>query len=124
MFCWITENWRVRPLVSREAVVELIANTTTGEGLSIEAELDDGRYPTGVKVSALSRRLSKPSRSQVLTQPLDGAPILVQKPCRPSAALAVRHQQQAEKPMVVLRLVRRRISSWVSETSFPSSPSR
>ena len=32
-------------------VVELIANTTTGEGLSIEAELDDGRYPTGVKVS-------------------------------------------------------------------------
>ena len=51
MFCWITENWRGRPLVSREAVVELIANTTTGEGLSIEAELDDGRYPTGVKVS-------------------------------------------------------------------------
>ena len=29
----------------------LIANTTTGEGLSIEAEFDDGRYPTGVKVS-------------------------------------------------------------------------
>ena len=51
MFCWITENWRGRPLVSREAVVELIANTTTGKGLSIEAELDDGRYPVGVKVS-------------------------------------------------------------------------
>ncbi len=51
MFCWITENWRGRPLVSREAVVELIANTTTREGLSIKAELDANRYPTGVKVS-------------------------------------------------------------------------
>ena len=51
MFCWITENWRGRPLLSREAVVELIANTTTGKGLSIKAELDEGSYPTGVKVS-------------------------------------------------------------------------
>ena len=51
MFCWITENWRGRPLVSREAVVELIANTTTREGLSIRAELDENEYPTGVKVS-------------------------------------------------------------------------
>ena len=51
MFCWITENWRGCPVVSREAVVELIANTTTREGLSIKAELDDSRYPTAVKVS-------------------------------------------------------------------------
>ena len=51
MFCWITDNWRGRPLVSREAVVELIANTTTGEGLSIRAGLDGNEYPTGVKVS-------------------------------------------------------------------------
>ena len=51
MFCWITESWRGRPLVSREAVVELIANTTTREGLSIRAELDENEYPTGVKVS-------------------------------------------------------------------------
>ncbi len=51
MFCWITENWRGRPLVSREAVVELIANTTTREGLSIRAELDENEYPTGVKAS-------------------------------------------------------------------------
>ena len=50
MFCWITENWRGRPLASRAAVVELIANTTTSKGLSIEAELDTARYPLGVKV--------------------------------------------------------------------------
>ena len=40
MFCWITQNWRGRPLVSREAVVELIGNTITSMGLSIQTELD------------------------------------------------------------------------------------
>ena len=47
MFCHITENWRGRPLVSREAVVNLIGNTTTKGGLQIQAELDEGSYPTG-----------------------------------------------------------------------------
>ncbi len=51
MFSRITENWRGRPLVSREAVVSLIAATTTKKGLEIRSELDDGEYPTGVKVS-------------------------------------------------------------------------
>ena len=51
MFSRIAQNWRGRPLVSREAVVELIANTTTREGLTIRAELDGNEYPTGIKVS-------------------------------------------------------------------------
>ncbi len=44
-------NWRGRPLVSHEVVVELIAATTTRTGLRVHAELDEGVYPTGVKVS-------------------------------------------------------------------------
>ncbi len=51
MFCHITENWRGRPLVSREVVVNLIGRTTTETGLSIRSELDDGSYPTGRKVT-------------------------------------------------------------------------
>jgi hypothetical protein len=51
MFCHITENWRGRPLVSREVVVNLIGSTTTKAGLSIRSELDEGRYPTGRKVT-------------------------------------------------------------------------
>jgi len=51
MFCHITENWRGRPLVSHEVVVNLIANTTTKTGLRIEAGLDANKYPTGIKVS-------------------------------------------------------------------------
>ena len=46
----ITENWRGHPLVSREAVVGLTPTRPPG-GLSIEAEMDASRYPTGVKVS-------------------------------------------------------------------------
>jgi transposase len=51
MFCHITENWRGRPLVSREVVVNLIGSTKTETGLSIRSELDDGSYPTGRKVT-------------------------------------------------------------------------
>lgn len=51
MFCHITENWRGRPLTSYEVIVKLIANTTTQEGLKIQATLDTREYPTGIKVS-------------------------------------------------------------------------
>ena len=51
MFCHITQNWRGRPLVSREAVIQLIGSTTTRTGLTIRAGLDAGQYPTGIKVT-------------------------------------------------------------------------
>jgi transposase len=51
MFCHITQNWRGRPLVSRQAVVELIGQTTTQAGLKVRAALDEGAYPSGVKVT-------------------------------------------------------------------------
>ncbi|MBI4589469.1 MAG: restriction endonuclease subunit S, partial [Candidatus Rokubacteria bacterium] len=51
MFCHITENWRGRPLISHEVVVNLIANTTTEQGLRIRAGLDTRPYPTGVTVT-------------------------------------------------------------------------
>ena len=51
MFCHITENWRGRPLISREVVINLISNTTTKKGLTIKAKLDKNEYPTGIKIS-------------------------------------------------------------------------
>jgi hypothetical protein len=50
MFCHISQNWRGRPLTSREVVVNLISQTTTGQGLEIKAALDENRYPTGATV--------------------------------------------------------------------------
>jgi Rhodopirellula transposase DDE domain len=52
MFCHITENWRGRPLVSREVVVNLIGHTTTKTGLAIRSVLDENSYPTGREVTA------------------------------------------------------------------------
>jgi hypothetical protein len=51
MFCHITQTWRGKPLISREAVVELIAATTTRTGLTVRCELDTRDYPKGIKVS-------------------------------------------------------------------------
>jgi hypothetical protein len=51
LFCHITNNWRGRPLVSLEAVVELIAQTTTRAGLVVDAEADTNLYPTGIRVT-------------------------------------------------------------------------
>ncbi len=51
MFCHITQNWRGRPLISHEVVVNLIANTTTEHGLRIRTGLDTRPYPTGVTVT-------------------------------------------------------------------------
>ena len=51
MFCHITNNWRGRPLLSREVVVKLIGSTTTESGLRIQSRLDENTYPAGIKVS-------------------------------------------------------------------------
>ena len=51
MFCHITQNWRGRPLVSHEVIINLIANTVTAKGLRIKAELDPRAYPLGIKVT-------------------------------------------------------------------------
>jgi len=46
-----TENWRGKPLVSHEVIVNLLGNTTTQKGLKIRAELDRQAYPTGIKIA-------------------------------------------------------------------------
>jgi len=51
LFSYITQNWRGKPLVSRQAIVELIGSTTTRQGLTVRAALDTSTYETGIKVS-------------------------------------------------------------------------
>ncbi len=50
MFCHMTQQFRGRPLVSRELIVQLIAHTTTRSGLHLEAELDDTIYLKGASI--------------------------------------------------------------------------
>jgi transposase len=51
LFSFISQNWRGKPLVSHQVIVNLIAATTTKTGLRVRAEVDPGKYPKGVKVS-------------------------------------------------------------------------
>lgn len=51
LFSAISQNWRAKPLVSHEVVVNLIGATTTRTGLRVRSELDTNKYPTGRTVS-------------------------------------------------------------------------
>lgn len=51
MFCHISKNWRGKPLITREAVVKLISNTKTNQGLKIQAKLDEKTYLKGKKIT-------------------------------------------------------------------------
>ena len=51
LFSYITMNWRGKPLVSLEAMINLIGATKTSTGLEVYARLDDGEYPAKIRVT-------------------------------------------------------------------------
>jgi hypothetical protein len=51
LFAYISQNWRGKPLVSHQVIVQLIGATTTQTGLTVRCELDANRYPKGIKVT-------------------------------------------------------------------------
>lgn len=51
LFSYISINWRAKPLVSRQTVIDLISSTKTKTGLKVYARLDPKTYPTKVKVT-------------------------------------------------------------------------
>jgi hypothetical protein len=51
-FSYITGNWRGKPLISHQVIVELIAATTTKNGLKVRCELGRNIYPAGINVSS------------------------------------------------------------------------
>jgi len=51
LFSFISMNWRAKPLISRQVVIDLINATTTRTGLEVFARLDEKTYPKGIKIS-------------------------------------------------------------------------
>ena len=51
LFSFISQNWRGKPLVSHQVIVNLIASTKTKTGLKVECQLDKNPYQKGIKVS-------------------------------------------------------------------------
>ncbi|MBQ6119783.1 MAG: ISAzo13 family transposase, partial [Clostridia bacterium] len=51
LFSQISKNWRGRPLETIQIIVNLIASTTTKEGLTVQCTVDGNIYERGIKVS-------------------------------------------------------------------------
>jgi hypothetical protein len=51
LFAFITQNWRGKPLLTHQVIVQLIASTTTQTGLTVQCRLDHNLYEKGTKVS-------------------------------------------------------------------------
>jgi hypothetical protein len=51
LFSFISQNWRGKPLISYEVIINLIAATTSKTGLAVRSKLDSNTYPAGVKIS-------------------------------------------------------------------------
>ncbi len=51
LFSYISKNWRGKPLLTRETVVNLIANTSTTTGLEVRSVIDENEYQRGKKIS-------------------------------------------------------------------------
>ena len=64
LFSFITKNWRGKPLISFEVIVNLVANTRTEKGLIVECSLDRDSYEKGIKISndEMSKLSLKPDK--------------------------------------------------------------
>jgi hypothetical protein len=51
LFAYIAQNWRGKPLVSHQVIVQLIGSTTTETGLKVACEIDGNLYPKGIQIS-------------------------------------------------------------------------
>jgi hypothetical protein len=56
LFSRITTNWRGRPLETYQTIVNLIANTTTTTGLTVQCQLDPNLYPTKLKLTDAQKK--------------------------------------------------------------------
>jgi hypothetical protein len=51
LFSFISQNWRGKPLISHQVIIDLIAATTTTTGLIVKSKIDTNFYEKGLKVS-------------------------------------------------------------------------
>ena len=51
LFSFISQNWRGKPLISHEVIINLISGTTTEKGLKVKCEIDYNTYAKGIKIT-------------------------------------------------------------------------
>jgi hypothetical protein len=83
LFGHISINWRAKPLISRQVVIDLIAATTSTMGLKVYARLDETAYPKGIKITDAN---SPPSSSSADRGRTSGASAAAPELYRPDHA--------------------------------------
>ena len=51
LFCFISQNWRGRPLVTLKTIINLIGSTKTKKGLKVKAVHDENEYKKGISIT-------------------------------------------------------------------------
>ncbi len=62
-FSFIARNWRGKPLLTHQVIVQPIAGTTIEKGLTVQCRLDDSVYEKGIRASdtAMAKRNITPA---------------------------------------------------------------
>lgn len=68
LFSHISQNWQGEPLRDYPTMLNFIRNTTTTTGLQCEAVLDQGQFPTKVKITQEQKEQIRLKKSKVLPQ--------------------------------------------------------
>ena len=63
-------NWRGRPLTSHEVIINTIGAATARTGLKVQARLDEGAYPKGVKIT--DRQMRELEKTRLTRDPWHG----------------------------------------------------
>jgi Rhodopirellula transposase DDE domain len=66
LFAFITMNWRGKPLLSHQVIIQLIGATTTETGLKVCCEIDGNLYPKGVNVTDQEMQAIRITRDEFL----------------------------------------------------------
>ncbi|SRR5712691_3053896 len=56
LFAYISQNWRGKPLLTHQVIIQLLAATTTDNGLTVTCDIDANSYPKGIKISDAEMR--------------------------------------------------------------------
>ena len=88
LFAFITMNWRGKPLVSHQVIVQLIGSTTTETGLTVCCEIDANLYPEGHQGDR--RRRCRRSTSHAMNSTANGTTPYRQINTHPDAVISRR----------------------------------
>ena len=120
LFSYISINWRAKPLISRQVVIDLIAATTTTTGLKVYARLDTNTYPTKIQITDEQIRAIQLTGDDfhpewnytIIPSVIKKEPPLLRRRSRTAAQLLLSRPAVAVVPISAIDPIRQRAGHW------------